>query len=73
MKVCVEVGMPGGRTGCRSNAEVDEVARAAAACPQLSLDVRPPEDASQMDPIHLIRDKAELAGTCYFELLPGEY
>lgn len=26
-----------------------------------------------MDPIRLIRDKAELQGTCYFELLPGEY
>lgn len=26
-----------------------------------------------MDPIRLIRDKAELVGTCYFELLPGEY
>ena len=27
--VCVEVGMPGGRTGCRSRGEVDAVARAA--------------------------------------------
>jgi D-serine deaminase-like pyridoxal phosphate-dependent protein len=35
--VCVEVGMAGGRTGCRSAAVVDEVARAAAACPQLRL------------------------------------
>lgn len=26
-----------------------------------------------MDPIRLIRDKAELRGTCYFEFLPGEY
>ena len=26
-----------------------------------------------MGPIRLIRDKAELRGTCYFELLPGEY
>ncbi|HVS38847.1 MAG TPA: hypothetical protein VMS17_25040 [Gemmataceae bacterium] len=26
-----------------------------------------------MDPIRLIRDKSELRGTCYFELLPGEY
>lgn len=26
-----------------------------------------------MDPIRLIRDKAELQGTCYFEFLPGEY
>jgi hypothetical protein len=26
-----------------------------------------------MDAIRLIRDKAELQGTCYFELLPGEY
>ena len=35
--VCVEVGMPGGRTGCRGPAAVDEVARAAAASPQLRL------------------------------------
>lgn len=35
--VCVEVGAAGGRTGCRGHAEVDEVARAAAACPQLRL------------------------------------
>jgi D-serine deaminase-like pyridoxal phosphate-dependent protein len=35
--VCAEVGMAGGRTGCRSAAEVDEVARAVAACPQLRL------------------------------------
>lgn len=26
-----------------------------------------------MDPIRLIRNRAELRGTCYFELLPGEY
>jgi hypothetical protein len=26
-----------------------------------------------VDPIRLIRDKAELQGTCYIELLPGEY
>jgi hypothetical protein len=26
-----------------------------------------------MDAIRLIRDKGELQGTCYFELLPGEY
>jgi len=26
-----------------------------------------------MDPIRLIRDKAELQGTYYFEFLPGEY
>ena len=26
-----------------------------------------------MDPIRLIRDKAKLHGTCYFELLPDEY
>ncbi|MEX1098238.1 MAG: hypothetical protein WED34_19495 [Planctomycetales bacterium] len=26
-----------------------------------------------MDEIRLIRDKAELQGTCYFELLPGDY
>ena len=26
-----------------------------------------------MDAIRLIRNKAELQGTCYFELLPGEY
>jgi D-serine deaminase-like pyridoxal phosphate-dependent protein len=35
--VCVEVGMAGGRTGCRGPADVDEVARAAAASPQLRL------------------------------------
>ncbi len=35
--VCVEVGMAGGRTGCRSAAEVDDVARAVAACPMLQL------------------------------------
>ena len=35
--VCVEVGMPGGRTGCRDAAAVDEVARAAAASPRLRL------------------------------------
>jgi D-serine deaminase-like pyridoxal phosphate-dependent protein len=28
--VCVEIGMPGGRTGCRNGADADEVARAAA-------------------------------------------
>jgi D-serine deaminase-like pyridoxal phosphate-dependent protein len=35
--VCVEVGMAGGRTGCRGPAAVDEVARAAAASPRLRL------------------------------------
>lgn len=35
--VCVEVGMAGGRTGCRSADATDEVARAAAACPHLRL------------------------------------
>jgi D-serine deaminase-like pyridoxal phosphate-dependent protein len=35
--VCVEVGMPGGRTGARDPRQVDEVAHAAAACPQLRL------------------------------------
>ena len=35
--VCVEVGLPGGRTGCRSREEVDEVARAAVASPRLRL------------------------------------
>jgi len=35
--VCVEVGMPGGRTGCRGPVAVDEVARAAAASPRLRL------------------------------------
>lgn len=35
--VCVEVGMAGGRTGCRGQASVDEVARAAAASPRLRL------------------------------------
>jgi D-serine deaminase-like pyridoxal phosphate-dependent protein len=35
--VCVEVGMPGGRTGCRGSSAVDEVAHAAAASPRLRL------------------------------------
>lgn len=35
--VCVEVGMPGGRTGCRDAEQVDEVARAAARSPRLRL------------------------------------
>lgn len=37
LDVCVEVGMVGGRTGCRTAAEVDEVAAAAAASPRLRL------------------------------------
>lgn len=35
--VCVEVGMPGGRTGCRDADGVDAVARAVAASPRLRL------------------------------------
>lgn len=35
--VCVEVGMPGGRTGCRTAREVDAVARAAADSGRLRL------------------------------------
>lgn len=35
--VCVEVGMAGGRTGCREHATVDEVARAVGASPRLRL------------------------------------
>ncbi len=35
--VCVEVGMAGGRTGCRGQDAVDEVARAAAESPRLRL------------------------------------
>lgn len=35
--VCVELGMPGGRTGCRGAAASDAVAAAAAASPQLRL------------------------------------
>jgi D-serine deaminase-like pyridoxal phosphate-dependent protein len=35
--VCVEVGIPGGRTGCRGQSAVDEVARAAAASSRLRL------------------------------------
>ena len=35
--VCVEIGMAGGRTGCRGASAVDEVARAAADCPALRL------------------------------------
>ncbi len=37
LDVCVEVGMTGGRTGCRTDAEIDEVARAAATSPRLRL------------------------------------
>jgi D-serine deaminase-like pyridoxal phosphate-dependent protein len=35
--VCVEVGLPKGRTGCRDATTVDAVARAAADCPALRL------------------------------------
>src|SRR5260370_2730498 len=35
--VCVEGGMPGGRTGCRGQSAVDEGARAATASPRLRL------------------------------------
>ncbi|ABM16132.1 MULTISPECIES: alanine racemase [Mycolicibacterium] len=35
--VCVEVGMPHGRTGCRSEADTDEVARAVVNSPRLRL------------------------------------
>jgi D-serine deaminase-like pyridoxal phosphate-dependent protein len=35
--VCVEVGMAGGRTGCRGQNEIDEVAQAVAASPRLRL------------------------------------
>ncbi|MBX7431274.1 alanine racemase [Mycobacterium sp. Y57] len=35
--VCVELGQPGGRTGCRTAPEADAVARAAAASPRLRL------------------------------------
>jgi hypothetical protein len=31
------------------------------------------EGESLVDAIRLIRNKAQLEGTCYFELLPGEY
>lgn len=37
LDVCVEVGEPGARTGCRTDADVDAVATAAAASPQLRL------------------------------------
>lgn len=37
LDVCVEVGMPGGRTGCRTDSEIDDVARAAVASPRLRL------------------------------------
>jgi D-serine deaminase-like pyridoxal phosphate-dependent protein len=37
LDVCVEVGADGARTGCRTDAEIDEVARAAAASRQLRL------------------------------------
>jgi D-serine deaminase-like pyridoxal phosphate-dependent protein len=35
--VCVEIGLPGARTGCRGEFAVDAVARAAADCPALRL------------------------------------
>lgn len=35
--VCVEVGIPGGRTGCRTQGAVDEVAQAVVDCPRLRL------------------------------------
>ena len=35
--VCVEIGLAGGRTGCRDATAADEVARAAARCPALRL------------------------------------
>jgi D-serine deaminase-like pyridoxal phosphate-dependent protein len=37
LDVCVEVGADGARTGCRTDADIDEVARAAAASPRLRL------------------------------------
>jgi D-serine deaminase-like pyridoxal phosphate-dependent protein len=37
LDVCVEVGMADGRTGCRGQTTIDEVARAAAASPRLRL------------------------------------
>ncbi|KRE26741.1 amino acid deaminase [Mycobacterium sp. Soil538] len=37
LDVCVEVGIPGGRSGCRSRDDVDAVARAVAASPRLRL------------------------------------
>lgn len=37
LDVCVEVGIAGGRTGCRTASEVDAVARAAVASPRLRL------------------------------------
>ncbi|MGE2834159.1 alanine racemase [Mycobacterium sp. SMC-4] len=35
--VCVEVGLPGGRTGCRTDGDIDDVARAASSSPRLRL------------------------------------
>lgn len=37
LDVCVEVGMAGGRTGCRTESDIDAVARAVAAAPRLRL------------------------------------
>ena len=37
LEVCVEIGVHGGRTGCRSTAETDAVARAVVASPHLRL------------------------------------
>src|SRR5260370_6617706 len=44
--VCVEVGMTGGRTGCRGSSAVDEVARAAAASPRVRLGGAPRHGAA---------------------------
>ena len=68
--VCVEVGLPGGRTGCRGAAAVDEVARAAAASPRLRLvgvagyeaalghDIAPDALAAVIEYLREVRDAA---------------
>ena len=68
--VCVEIGMPGGRTGCRGAAAVDEVARAAAASPRLRLvgvagyeaalghDIAPDAQAAVIGYLRDVRDAA---------------
>ncbi|MCV7135729.1 amino acid deaminase [Mycobacterium hodleri] len=58
LDVCVEVGMPGGRTGCRSDDEVDAVARAAAESGQLRLvGVAGYEAATGHDVTHEARER----------------
>ncbi|MCV7010907.1 alanine racemase [Mycolicibacterium madagascariense] len=55
VEVCVEVGMAGGRTGCRSADDVDAVARAAAASERLRLVGVAGYEAATADPPETVR------------------